>query len=46
MIWSKIIHFTVFLNKKNMNAFDVLTFIQMRTDENKPWQIKRILQVE
>ena len=33
-------------NKKNTNTFDVLTFIQMRTDENKFWQIKRSLQVE
>ena len=33
-------------NKKNTNTFDVLTFIQMRTDENKFCQIKRSLQVE
>ena len=33
-------------NKKNTNTFDVLTFIQMRTNENKFRQIKRSLQVE
>ena len=36
----------MFINKKNINTFDVLTFIQMRTDENKLWQIERSLQVE
>ena len=33
-------------NEKNISTFDVLTFIQMRADENKFWQIKRSLQVE
>ena len=34
MIESKIIHVTMFSAKKNINTFNVLTFIQMRTDEN------------
>ena len=33
VIQSKIIHVTV--NKKNINTFDVLTFMQMHADENK-----------
>ena len=36
MIQSKII-VTKFLAKRNINTFNVLTFIQMRTDENKLW---------
>ena len=40
MIQSKII-VTVFLTKRNINTFDVLTFIQMRTDEYKLWQIRK-----
>ena len=28
-------------NKKNINTFDVLTFIQVHTDENKFLQIRR-----
>ena len=27
-------------NKQKINNFDVLIFIQMRTDENKFWQIR------
>ena len=40
MIQSKMIHVTRFLTKRNINTFDVLTFIQMRTDENKIWHIR------
>ena len=36
----KMIHVTRFLTKRNINTFDVLTFIQMRTDENKFWHIR------
>ena len=32
MIESKIIHVTMFLTKRSINTFDVMTFIQMRTD--------------
>ena len=39
-IESKIIHVTIFLTKGNINTFDLLTFIQMRADENKFWQIR------
>ena len=35
MIQSKIIHVTMFSTKKNINTFDVLTFIQIRADANK-----------
>ena len=31
---------TMFLMKRTINTFDVLTFIQMHTDENKFWQIR------
>ena len=34
------------LNEKNINSSDILTFKQMRTDENKLCQIKKRLQVE
>ena len=40
MIQSKIIHVTMFLTKRNTNTFDVLIFIQIRTDENKFGQIR------
>ena len=40
MIQSKIIHITVFSTKKKINIFDIQTFIQMRADENKFWQIR------
>ena len=33
-------------NKKNINTSDILTFKQMRTDENKLCQIQKSLQVE
>ena len=33
-------------NEKNINTSDILTFKQMRTDENKLCQIKKRLQVE
>ena len=33
-------------NEKNINTSDILTFKQMRTDENKLCQIKKSLQVE
>ena len=39
MIQSKIMNVAMFLTKRNIDTFDVLTFIQMRTDENKLWQI-------
>ena len=36
MIW-----FKLFMPQKNINTFDVLTFIQIRKDENKFLQIRR-----
>ena len=42
MIQSKIIHVTMFLTKKNINTFDVITFIQMPPDEEKFRQIRNI----
>ena len=41
MIYSKVIHVTIFLTKRNINTFDFLIFIQICTDENKFWQLRK-----
>ena len=40
MFESKII-VTMFLTKRNINTFDVLTLTQMHTDECKFWQTRK-----